>query len=135
MTTPPPSVSPAFRATDAPALIRFLIDAFGFEETAVYGEGDRVDHAQLDWPEGGGVMLASLKEDPDDAWPAVPGTAACYVVTADPQAVHDRAVAAGAEIVRELAGTDDGSREFSARDVEGNVWSFGTYPGEPRRPG
>jgi uncharacterized glyoxalase superfamily protein PhnB len=133
MTTPQPTVWPAFRAKDARALIRFLVDAFGFEETAVYGEGDRVDHAQLSWPEGGGVMLGSVREDPDDAWPAVPGTAACYVVTADPAAVHARAVAAGATIVREPATTDYGSTEFAARDPEGNRWSFGTYAGEPRR--
>jgi uncharacterized glyoxalase superfamily protein PhnB len=134
-TSPQPTVWPAFRARDARALIRFLVDAFGFEETAVYGEGDRVDHAQLSWPEGGGVMLGSVREDPDDAWPAVPGTAACYVVTADPAAVCTRAVAAGATVVKELSTTDYGSSEFSARDPEGNLWSFGTYAGEPRRAG
>ena len=46
---------PALRARDAGALIKFLLD----EETAVYGEGDRVDHAQLGWPGGGGIMLGS----------------------------------------------------------------------------
>ncbi|MCZ2858859.1 VOC family protein [Blastococcus sp. VKM Ac-2987] len=134
-TTPAPTVWPAFRARDARGLIRFLVDAFGFEETAVYGEGDRVDHAQLSWPEGGGVMFGSVRDDGDDAWPARPGTAACYVVTADPDAVHARAVAAGAEVVRPPSTTDYGSQEFSARDPEGNLWSFGTYPGEPRRAG
>jgi uncharacterized glyoxalase superfamily protein PhnB len=29
--------------------------------------------------------------------------------------------------VRELIDTDYGSREFSVRDPEGNLWSFGTY--------
>ena len=28
--------------------------------------------------------------------------------------------------------TDYGSREFGLRDPEGNLWSFGTYRGEPR---
>ncbi|WP_040338848.1 VOC family protein [Candidatus Blastococcus massiliensis] len=135
MTTPQPQVWPAFRAHDARALIRFLVDVLGFEETVVYGEGDRVDHAQLSWPEGGGVMLGSVRDEPDDAWPAVPGTAACYVVTADPMTVHARAVAAGATIVREPATTDYGSKECSVRDPEGNLWSFGTYAGEPRRAG
>jgi uncharacterized glyoxalase superfamily protein PhnB len=37
--TPPPQVWPTLRARDARALIRFLADAFGFEETVVYGEG------------------------------------------------------------------------------------------------
>ena len=27
----------------------------------------------------------------------------------------------------ELTDTDYGSRDFSVRDPEGNVWSFGTY--------
>ena len=49
---PEPQVWPTLRAHDARALIRFLIDAFGFEETVVYGDGDRVDHAQLSWPPG-----------------------------------------------------------------------------------
>jgi len=29
--------------------------------------------------------------------------------------------------VRDLQDTDYGSREYSVRDPEGNVWSFGTY--------
>lgn len=46
-------------ATDARGLIRFLTDAFGFTETVVYGDGDKVQHSELAWPEGGGIMLAS----------------------------------------------------------------------------
>jgi uncharacterized glyoxalase superfamily protein PhnB len=45
----------------------------------------------------------------------------------DPDALHDRAKEAGATIVRELADQDYGSREFTASDPEGNLWSFGTY--------
>ncbi len=134
MTAPQPTVWPAFRARDARALIRFLVEVFGFEETVVYGEGDLVAHAQLAWPEGGGVMLGSARADADDAGPAVPGTAAVYVVTADPAAVHARAVAAGATVVRELTTSDHGT-EFSVRDPEGNLWSFGTYRGEPHPAG
>jgi uncharacterized glyoxalase superfamily protein PhnB len=39
---------------------------------------------------------------------------------------YERALAAGAEIVRELHDTDYGSRDYMARDPEGNLWSFGT---------
>ena len=135
---PPPQIWPALRARDARGLIRFLVDAFGFVENVAWGNGpdgggDVVAHAQLDWPEGGGIMLGSVREAPDDRWPVQPGTAGCYVVTADPDAVHARAVAAGAEITDPLHDTDYGSREFAARDPEGNRWSFGTYRGEPRR--
>jgi len=128
-TLPPPTVWPAFRARDARALIRFLVEAFGFQETAVYGDGDVVQHAQLDWPLGGGVMLGSVRDD--GGWAVAPGSTGCYVVTDDPDALFERAVAAGAEVVQPLHGTDYGSREFAVRDPEGNLWSFGTYRGEP----
>ena len=122
------------RARDARALIRFLVDAFGFEETVVYGDGDRVDHAQLSWPPGGGIMLGSEREgDPSQAAPTLPGTFGAYVVTDEPDALYARAKAAGAQILMELTETSYGSRDFAALDQEGNRWSFGTYRGEPRK--
>jgi uncharacterized glyoxalase superfamily protein PhnB len=131
--TPPPQVWPTLRARDARALIRFLVDAFGFEETVVYGEGDRVDHAQLSWPPGGGVMLGSEPLDAQDGVGVTqPGAFSAYVVADDPDAIFARATAAGAEITSGLHETDYGSRDFAARDPEGNRWSFGTYRGEPR---
>ncbi|MDJ0342154.1 VOC family protein [Streptomyces sp. H10-C2] len=134
--TPAPQVWPSLRAREARPLIRFLVEAFGFEETVVYGEGDRVDHAQLSWPPGGGVMLGSAREeDADDDCALAPGSFGAYVVTDDPDALCARAKAAGAEIIRELTDTDYGSRDFAARDPEGNRWFFGTYRGEPRKAG
>ena len=56
--TPEPQVWPALRARDAKALIRFLVEAFGFEETVVYADGDVVNHAQLSWPGRGGPSRA-----------------------------------------------------------------------------
>jgi uncharacterized glyoxalase superfamily protein PhnB len=132
--TPPPQVWPTLRATDARALIRFLVDAFGFEETAVYGEGALVDHAELSWPLGGGVMLGSVREDSAvQALPTPPGSFGAYVVTDEPDALRDRAVAAGAELISDLHDTDYGSRDFAVRDPEGNRWSFGTYRGQPHK--
>ncbi|WP_441246807.1 SRPBCC domain-containing protein [Kitasatospora sp. McL0602] len=134
---PAPQVWPSLRARDARALIRFLVDAFGFEETVVHGDETHVHHAQLSWPPGGGIMLglARPEDDPEDNWPLRPGTFGAYVVTDDPDALHARAVAAGAEITSGLHNTDYGSRDFAARDPEGNRWSFGTYRGEPRTAG
>jgi uncharacterized glyoxalase superfamily protein PhnB len=129
--TPEPQVWPTLRARDARALIRFLVDAFGFEETVVYGDGDRVHHAQLSWPEGGGIMLGSARENDDSA--TRPGTFGAYVVTAEPDALYERARTAAAEIIAAPHDTDYGSRDFAARDPEGNRWSFGTYRGEPRK--
>ena len=129
---PPPQVWPVLRARDARALIRFLVDAFGFEEAVVYGEGERVDHAELSWPPGGGVMLGSVPEGAAAEGPPAPGTFAAYVVTDETDALHARARAAGARITAEPHDTDYGSRDFSATDPEGNRWSFGTYRGHPR---
>jgi uncharacterized glyoxalase superfamily protein PhnB len=130
---PPPQVWPTLRARDARSLIRFLVDAFGFEQTVVYADGELVHHAQLSWPLGGGIMLGSARDGGTDHWPIQPGTFGAYVVTDDTDALHTRAAAAGAEIVKGPYDTDYGSRDFQARDPEGNRWSFGTYRGEPRR--
>jgi uncharacterized glyoxalase superfamily protein PhnB len=128
-----PNVWPVLRARDARSLIRFLVDVVGFEETVVYGEGDRVDHAQLDWPAGEGVMLGSARESDAGPW-TVPGTFAAYVVAPEVDALHARVVGAGVDIVEGLHETDYGSRDFAIADPEGNRWSFGTYAGEPRGP-
>ncbi len=132
--TPPPQVWPTLRARDAPALIRFLVDVVGFEETVVHADGDVVHHAQLSWPLGGGVMLGSSRPtDPTDQWPVQPGTFGAYVVTDEPDALCQRLTDSGAEIIMTLQDTDYGSREFAIKDPEGNRWSFGTYRGEPRK--
>lgn len=121
-------VWPTFRYRDARAAIRFLTEAFGFEEVAVYpGETDGiVAHAELRWPGGGGIMLGS---GGDERVGALPSMSSVYIVTQDPDALHDRALRAGAEIVRPLRDEEYGSRGFSARDPEGVIWSFGTYGG------
>lgn len=128
-TAPAPTVWPALQARDAHALIDFLVDTVGFVRTAVYADGDQVAHAQLSWPEGGGIMLGS--HQPDREWSRQPGTAGMYVVTDDPDGLYKRLSAAGVEMVRDLEDQDYGNREFAIRDPEGNLWSFGYYRGEP----
>ncbi|MGI8827278.1 MAG: VOC family protein [Chloroflexota bacterium] len=131
---PAPQVWPTLRARDARGLIRFLVDAFGFEETVVYGDGDTVDHAELSWPPGGGIMLGSARAgENEDPWALSPGSFGAYVVTDDPDGLFLRATAAGAEVLHGLHETDYGSRDFAVRDPEGNRWSFGTYRGSPRK--
>jgi uncharacterized glyoxalase superfamily protein PhnB len=126
---PAPQVWPTLQARNARGLIRFLVEAFGFTETVVYGDGDRVDHAELSWPAGGGIMLGSAT---DAAGPQRPGTFGAYVATDAPDELFARATAAGAAVVLGLRDTDYGSRDFTVSDPEGNRWSFGTYRGSPR---
>jgi uncharacterized glyoxalase superfamily protein PhnB len=126
-------VWPTLRATDARGLIDFLVTAFGFVEVVAHPDGaGGIAHAQLAWPLGGGLMLGSVRDVEDDGWPLRAGTCGCYVVTDHPDALYARATAAGARVVRGLTDTDYGSREFAVADPEGNLWSFGTYRGEPR---
>ena len=131
-----PTISPTFRYRDARAAIAFLEQAFGFESVAVHaGPDGAVAHAELAY-DGGMVMLGTVAKPPGEPYwgdgPG-PGIQSVYVVVQDADAHHDRAVAAGAEIVRGLVDTDYGSRDYSARDPEGNLWSFGTY--RPALPG
>ncbi len=117
-------VIPTLRYQDAKGAIDFLERAFGFERKAVMeNEDGTIGHAEL--THGRGMVMigsAGLGDPQFDT-----GHASIYVIVGDPDALHERARDAGALIARELMDTDYGSREFSARDPEGNVWSFGTY--------
>ena len=124
------NIFPALRYRDADTALAWLTAAFGIEERNVYRDGDgRIRHAELNLG-AGLIMFGSYHDDgflggrpPDPR----AGTTSLYIAVGDPDAALARARRAGAEVVRELADTDYGSREFSVRDPEGNLWSFGTY--------
>jgi uncharacterized glyoxalase superfamily protein PhnB len=125
-------VWPTMTFRDAHAAQRFLERAFGFRPTACYtrdGDPSIVEHAEMRWPAGGGIMFGTAKKDDSPFSKRTPGSASVYLVTDDPDGLYARATAAGAEVLRELNDTEYGSREFSVRDPEGNIWSFGTYAG------
>ena len=126
------SIWPTLTYRDARAAVAFLTEAFGFEERAVHARADDasvVEHAEMGWPRGGGIMLGSAGKDDSPFGRREPGHSSVYVVCDDPDALFARATVAGAELVRGLVDQDYGSREFSVRDPEGNLWSFGTYGG------
>lgn len=121
------SIYPTYHYRDARSAIDFLERAFGFERKAVYdAEDGTIQHAELRL--GDGLIMLGDKPDTEYAKLAPPpGTGSVYVAVDDVDALHDRAKAAGAEIVSGLSDQDYGSRDFTARDPEGNLWSFGTY--------
>jgi uncharacterized glyoxalase superfamily protein PhnB len=132
-----PTTIPFLRYADAPAAIRFLVAAFGFEEKLVVpGEDGAIAHAELTFGKGM-VMLGSERRDDDFGMrsPKELGGAnqGVYIVVDDPDALYERANRAGAEIQMKPTDQDYGSRDFVARDPEGNIWSFGTY--DPFAPG
>ncbi|MGQ4515853.1 VOC family protein [Streptomyces sp. DW26H14] len=128
-------VCPTLLYDDAKAAIATLKDAFGFSEIAVYeGEDGRVLHAELGF--GSGVVMLGSKGG-EGAYAKVmagAGPSSCYVAVAGgPPALdahHARAAAHGVEILMEPTDQSYGSRDYMARDAEGNVWSFGTYAPE-----
>jgi uncharacterized glyoxalase superfamily protein PhnB len=125
MPTDAPTIFPGLRYADAPAALEWLARAFGFEEVmAVPGPDGTIVHAEMRLGRGM-IMLGS---DKDDRFGSRAGMGWIYVaLDGDIDAHHDRAVAAGAEVIMELTDTDYGSRDYSVKDLEGNMWSFGTY--------
>ncbi|AWW42717.1 MULTISPECIES: VOC family protein [Streptomyces] len=123
-----PSIFPALLYTDAKAAIRQLTEAFGFTELSVYeGEDGSVLHAELTQGNGA-VMLGSKGRGGrfDEAMKGA-GPTGVYVVVDDIDAHHQRAVDHGAEILMPPTDQDYGSRDYMALDLEGNIWTFGTY--------
>ena len=114
------SISPIIPYSDVRAGIDFLCEAFGFERHAIHESDDgEIAHVELRF--GDAVVMPSPPRF------GSPGSAQTYVVVDDANAHHDRAKAAGAEITMELRDTDYGSRDYAAKDPEGNSWFFGTY--------
>lgn len=125
------SIHPTLRYTDAKAAIAFLTRAFALTEQQVAtAEDGTIAHAELSWE--GGVVMLGTRTDPPGAFDT--GRAVLYLPVDDVDAHHDRAVAAGAEIVHGLTDQPYGSREYVARDPEGNLWCFGTYRPETGTP-
>jgi uncharacterized glyoxalase superfamily protein PhnB len=124
------SIYPALRYRDAQEAARWLADAFGFERVNVYEADDgTVAHAEMRFRDSL-FMFGQVRDPEDGEYSAIappPGQTALYAVVEDPDAHHDRAKAAGAEIVMSLRDQDYGSREYTARDLDGNIWTFGTY--------
>ncbi len=125
MTSEAPTLYPTMRYRDAPAAIDFLERAFGFVRREVIANEDgTIAHAELSL----GPSILMLGSDRDD--PLVGSRAGkgwIYVAIDDPDEHCARARAAGAEVVTELHDTDYGSRDYAARDMDGNLWHFGTY--------
>jgi uncharacterized glyoxalase superfamily protein PhnB len=123
-----PSIWASVVSDQAMALRDWLLGLGFTEDLMIPGEeAGLVHHCQLDWPEGGRVLLSSTGER---ITPCLPGTSSLHVVTADPDAVMERAVKLGATIVHPLVDQADyPSRDFTVGDPDGNHWTFATFAG------
>lgn len=125
---------PCLRYRDALAAIDWLGRAFGLQKNAVYmGPNNTVAHAQLTFG-GGMIMLGSVDNggeygrnivQPDEI--DLRETQSPYLVVPDADAVYATAKAADATMVADIRDMDYGGRAFTCRDLEGHLWSIGTY--------
>ena len=123
-----PTIVPYFGYRDAAAALRWLVEAFGFEERQAYAAPDgTVMHAETAF--GGGVVMIGTGEPPaeEDAAAPSPTGHGVYVLVDDVDAHHERAKAAGARIVYGPEDTDFGTQRYRVLDPEAYEWSFGTY--------
>ncbi|WP_199178254.1 VOC family protein [Mycobacterium hubeiense] len=107
--------------------IAWLERTFGAVATAVHPPDPELPLEHAEVKVGTGLVMINDAERDGGSPFNMPDPVLLYVVVDDPDALHDRAVSAGADIVMGLTDQDYGSRDFAVRDPHGNVWSFGTY--------
>jgi len=126
-------IIPAMRYRNASAAIEWLCKAFGFEKHLAVPDGNGgIAHAQLTFGNGmimlssvGVGMFGELIKHPQDIGGCE--TQSAYVIVADCDAHYARAKAAGATMLRDVQDEDYGGRGYTCRDLEGHIWSFGSY--------
>jgi len=117
------TINPVVHYRDLAAGARFLVETFGFVEHAAHkGDDGSLQYVELSL-NGAPLGVGTPSEGSIfDTGPTV-----VYVSLDEVDGMHERAVAAGAEIVMPPTDQAYGSRDFAAKDREGNVWCFGTY--------
>jgi uncharacterized glyoxalase superfamily protein PhnB len=128
------TVIPCLRYRDAPRAIDWLCQVFGFTpQLVVSGANGDIAHAQLG-SRTGMIMLGSASNEgaygplvvqPEDIGGAQ--TQTTYLVVEDADTVYERITAAGGAIVIDIVDEEYGGRGFTCRDLEGHIWSIGTY--------
>jgi uncharacterized glyoxalase superfamily protein PhnB len=127
------TIIPALSYRDPNGAVDWLVMAFGFEPHNVYkGDDGVVVHAELSFGNGM-IMLGPARQSSYAANIVQPDsiggkeTQAPYVIVADADAHYRQAIDNGAVIVLDIKDEDYGGRAYTCRDLEGHIWTFGTY--------
>jgi uncharacterized glyoxalase superfamily protein PhnB len=129
------TLMPCLQYRNASKAIEWLCQTFGFEKQLVIPlEDGSILHAQLRFGDGM-IMLGSVLEEKTEfgcyikQTDEISGfeTQSSYIIVSDADEIYRRAIAAGAEIVIDIRDEDYGGRSFSCMDLEGHLWSIGTY--------
>jgi len=118
-----PTLSPYVTASDAQALVDFVLATFGAQVLRRFDRPDgTIQHAELRIDDSV-VMLGQTV----DGWPPVPAHLHVYVPDVD--APYSKALANGAESVQEPAQRGDPDRRSGVKDPVGNTWWISTQMG------
>jgi uncharacterized glyoxalase superfamily protein PhnB len=113
--------------------IEWLQEAFGFQKLSVaLNPAGQVMHAELRTgssvvlltpAKGGGVLPMCSPRD----LPFVNQGVFVHIPREAVDKHYEQALAAGAKVILPLEDKVYGSREYTCADIEGHLWSFGTY--------
>jgi uncharacterized glyoxalase superfamily protein PhnB len=112
---------------DVRGAVGWLHAAFGVEGELLTlpgtDEREPVDHALL---RVGGSTILVESERPEELHGAHAGRGWVYIAVSDADAHYQGTVAAGVSVHGEPHDYGSGFRGYSAPDLEGNLWTFGT---------
>jgi uncharacterized glyoxalase superfamily protein PhnB len=126
------SLIPCVLYRDASAAIAWLGEVFGLrEQLRVPGEDGGIHHAQLLHGHGM-LMLGTLRDggyagNLRDPRQVGGNTQGIYLVLEDVDGAYARVQRAGGEILIPIKDEEYGGRGFTCRDLEGQLWSVGSY--------
>ncbi|HWT25959.1 MAG TPA: VOC family protein [Solirubrobacteraceae bacterium] len=129
--TSTPTFYPGLQYRDADAGMTWLEEVLGCERRQDHRDDEgNVVHAELAF-HGAVVILSSagVGREPFRSLPA--GGRLVYCALDEVDALYERVREAGGDIAVDITDTDYGSRDFTVRDPEGNLWAFGTYRPQP----
>jgi len=127
-------IIPSIRYKNCEKAIEWLCEAFGFEKhLTVPSDAGSILHARLVYGDCM-IMLGSAHEgDEFGRLNSSPielegqNTASIYLVVEDVNAHYKKALEKGVGIVLDIKDEDFGGRGYTCKDLEGHLWSFGTY--------
>lgn len=126
-------IIPTMQYQDANKAVDWLCEAFGFEQKMVYRDDNgNVMHAELTY-KNSVIMIGPRTDTPFGRMVKSPAelegfnTQIIYMIVDDADAHYQKATAAGAKVAIDIQDQSYGGRDYTCRDFEGYLWSFGTY--------
>jgi PhnB protein len=125
------SITPYLLVKDAPALIDFVKQVFGADET--FRTSASADGMEAEVRIGDSRVRVG-GGSPDSEWRGEARPTALHVYVLDTDAAYQRALKAGAVTIQAPSDHDYGERGASVQDPHGNYWYIATHLGERYTP-